>query len=98
MEHSVHIASKHFMEVVAPASPTMVCKKVKVALKWAKQNGSLDLDSFDSELAELGIDDWEDGNRGNNLVNEEDSDITDEDADFTAGDVLGKALALVKQV
>jgi hypothetical protein len=88
MEHSVHIASKHFVEAVAPASPSTVRKKVKAASKQA---------SYDVELAELGIDDWEDGDRRN----EEDGDVTDEpddDSDFTAGDVLGKALALVKQV
>ena len=81
MEHSVHIASKHFVEAVAPASPSTVRKKVKAALKQA---------SHDAELADLGIDNWED--------EEEDSDVTDEDSDFTAGNVLRKALALVKQV
>ena len=83
MEHSVHIASKHFVEAVTPAFPSTVRKKVKAALKQARA-------SHDAELADLGINNWED--------EEEDSDITDEDLDFTAGDVLGKALMLVKQV
>jgi hypothetical protein len=94
MEHSVHIACKHFVEVVAPASLTTICKKVKAALQQAKKNGDLDLDSIDSELAELRINEWDDGNR-----DEEDRDITEKaDEGFTTSNVLGKALALVKQV
>lgn len=86
------MASKHFVEAVAPASPTAIRKKIKAALQQAKQSGDLGLDSFDVELADLGIDGWENGNGGD----EEDGDVTDEG--FTAGDALGKALALVRQV
>jgi hypothetical protein len=67
MEHLVHVACKHFVEVVAPACPTTIHNK---------------------------INDWEDVDG-----DEEDGDITDEaNEGFTASDVLGKALALVKQV
>ncbi len=63
MEHSVHVASKHFVEAVAPASLAAIRQKVKTAF------GGLEGDDDDNE-----------------------------DEDFTAGDALGKALALVKQV
>jgi hypothetical protein len=64
MEHSVHVACKHFVEAVAPACPTNK------------------------------INDWEDEDG-----DKEDGDVTDEaDEGFTAGDALGKALVLVKQV
>jgi hypothetical protein len=63
MEHSIHIASKHFVEAVAPTSSSMICKMVKATLQWAKQNGNLDLDDFDTELAKLDINNLENGNR-----------------------------------
>jgi len=87
------MASKHFVEAVAPASPTTICQKVTTALKQAKQNGTLDLDNFDVALADLGFGEGED--RGGGLAGDDDNN---EDEDFTAGDALGKALALVKQV
>jgi hypothetical protein len=59
MEHALHIACKHFVEAVAPTSPSAI----RVAA----------LDSND------------------------DSD-SDADLEFSPGDALGKALALVKQV
>ncbi len=62
-------------------------------MKQAKQNRTLDLDNFDVALADLGFGEGEDGGRGL-----EEDDNSNEDEDFTAGDVLGKALALVKQV
>jgi hypothetical protein len=64
MEHSLHIACKHFVEAIAPASPAAVHKKVN-----SGGNG--------------------DGN------NSEDDDT---DVEFSSGDALGKALALMKQV
>lgn len=61
MEHSLHIAAKHFVETVAPTSSTSI-----------RQNAGTGSDKSDSESDDLD--------------------------DFTAGDSLGKALALVKQV
>jgi hypothetical protein len=61
MEHSLHIAAKHFVETVAPTSSTSI-----------RQNAGTGSDESDSESDDLD--------------------------DFTAGDSLGKALALVKQV
>jgi hypothetical protein len=58
MEHSLHIACKHFVEAIAPASPAAIRRKVQ-----------------DNE-----------------------GDDTDTDVEFSSGDALGKALALVKQV
>jgi hypothetical protein len=60
MEHSLHIAAKHFVETVAPASAASI-----------RQNAGGG-DESDSESDDL--------------------------ADLAAGDSLGKALALVKQV
>jgi hypothetical protein len=85
MEHSLHIACKHFVETIAPASPATIRKKVKAALQIASMNGELDLNELDNELATL------------DLENSEDSG-DDADVEFSHGDALGKALALVKQV
>jgi hypothetical protein len=87
MEHSLHIACKHFVETVAPASSSTIRMKIKAALQAASANEDLDLDGLDNdlELAALG------------LENTEGCD-DDTDVEFSHGDVLGKALALVKQV
>ncbi|KAF8799820.1 hypothetical protein BYT27DRAFT_7217371 [Phlegmacium glaucopus] len=51
MEHSLHIACKHFVETIAPASPREVRKKVRAALKKATGiTGDLDLDELDNAL------------------------------------------------
>jgi hypothetical protein len=89
MEHSLHIASKHFVEAVAPASPTSICKKVKVVLAKARDNGELDLDEFNKALTSINAGDQANNNDGNS---------NDGDGSFTPGDSLGKTLALVKQV
>ncbi len=85
MEHSLHIACKHFVEAIAPASPAMIRKKVRAALQIATVNGELDLDELDNELATLDLEHTEDSG-------------DDTDVEFSHGDALGKALALVKQV
>ena len=72
MEHSLHVACKHFIETVAPTSPAAIRKKVNAPSTFNQENP-------------------EDGGKTN-----EDED--DSDTEFTAGDALGKALALVKQV
>lgn len=87
MEHALHIACKHLVETIAPTSPTTIRKKVRAALQAASVNGDLDLDALDDELklATLGLENYGDNS-------------DDEDVEFSHGDVLGKALALVKQV
>lgn len=92
MEHSLHLASKHFVEAVAPPSPTSVRKKVKAALLKAHNNGKLNLDEFDKVLSTIDLGDQSDGD------GESDGDDGGYDSNFTPGDSLGKALALVKQV
>jgi hypothetical protein len=91
MEHSLHIASKHFVEAVAPASPTSICKKIKAALTKARDNGELNLDEFNKALTSINA-----GDQANN--NDDDSDDGNGDGNFMPGDSLGKALALMKQV
>jgi hypothetical protein len=87
MEHVLHIAYKHFVKSVAPASSCMIYKEVKEVLKRASLDGDLDLDQLDDELVGLGLgsDDGND-NKGDD----------DDDMEFLAGDALVKALALVK--
>ena len=98
MEHSLHVAAKHFVEAVAPASPTAIRKKVKAAIQKAKASGTLDLNEVDQALSDVDLlQEWDvDGVNGD----ENDSpDIDDSDSDdFSSGDSLGKAIALVKQV
>jgi hypothetical protein len=91
MEHSLHIASKHFVEAVAPASLTSIHKKVKAALVKAHNNGKLNLDEFDEALSWINFGNQNDGDG-------DDDDNDDDDSNFTPGDSLGKVLALVKQV
>lgn len=86
MEHSLHIACKHFVEGVAPTSPTAICK-IKAALDNASLHGELDLDQLNGQLAAL---DFEN-------IDGDDND-SDADIEFSPGNALGKALALVKQV
>jgi hypothetical protein len=97
MEHSLHIAAKHFVEAVSPSSPISIRKKVKAALAKARDNGELGLNEFNEAVASINP-----GDQGDS-----DSDSDDEDgngdkdddySDFKPGDSLGKALALVKQV
>ena len=88
MEHSLHIACKHFVETVAPTSPSTIRTKVRVALQAASENEDLNLNNGlndDLELTALGLENTEDSN-------------DDTDIEFSHGDALGKALALVKQV
>jgi hypothetical protein len=89
MEHALHITYKHFMKSVTPASPHAIHKKVKKVLKRASLDGDLDLDQLYDELVGLGL--------GPNDGNDDEGD-NDDDMEFSAGDALRKALALVKQV
>jgi hypothetical protein len=67
MEHSLHLAAKHFVQSIAPCSS-----------KKADNPGT----------------DTEDDPVPDNI----DDDDDDDDDDIDAGDSLGKAIALVKQV
>jgi hypothetical protein len=100
MEHSLHIASKHFVEAMAPVSPISIRKKVKAALVMARNNGELDLDEFDKALSAIDLENVGDqGDGDSDGDGNGDGDGADgDDDDFTPGDSLGKALALVKQV
>ena len=92
MEHSLHIACKHFVETITPASPVALRKKVHAAIKKAiDADGDVDLDKLDNALATLDLENAEG-------FDDPDSDGSDDELEFTAGDALGKALALVKQV
>ena len=92
MEHSLHIACKHFVETIAPALPVALCKKVHAAIKKAKDaDSNVNLDKPDDALATLNLKNAEGSD-------DPDSDRSDNELEFTAGDVLAKALALVKQV
>ena len=92
MEHSLHIVCKHFVETIAPASLKSIHKKVHAVLKKAMSaEGDLDLDELDASLANFDLDNLED-------PNDKDSEDSDDEAGFTPGDALGKALALIKQV
>ena len=55
MEHSLHVAAKHFVEAVTPASPTAICKKVKAAIQKAKASGTLDLNEVDQALSDVDL-------------------------------------------
>ncbi|KAF9002760.1 hypothetical protein BDQ17DRAFT_1326512 [Cyathus striatus] len=76
MEHAVHLSAKHFVQTIAPTSPSMINKKIKAVLKKLSCKGNLDLDEFNKELAKIDLE----------VENEGD-----------ASNLLGKALALVKQ-
>lgn len=93
MEHCVHLVAGHFIDRVSPTSQRRVLAKVKRAFKKAGVADdaleSVDLNILNAELA--GLDD--DGDS----ADEEDEDEEDE-GEFTAGDAVGKALALVNQV
>jgi hypothetical protein len=80
------------VETIAPASPVALRKKVHAAVKKAKDaDGDVDLDKLDDALATLDLENAEGSD-------DPDSDGSDDGLEFTAGDALGKALALVKQV
>jgi len=83
MEHSMQLGSEHFIKVVSPTAGTAVLKKIKRVLNNAEAGDMYDLDRLNNELA--GIED-------------EGDDRDADDTEFDAGDTIGKALALVKQV
>jgi len=96
MEYSLYIVSKHFVEAVASALLTSIREKVKVALVKAHNNGKLNFDEFDEALSLIDLENIGDQNNGDGGRDSNDDD--NDNSDFTPGDSLGKALALVKQL
>jgi hypothetical protein len=87
MEHSLHLSAKHFVQAIAPSSAQKIAKKIKSVLQKAEIDGEIDLDMLDEEVVGFSFDDGDDNG------SEDDGDT----ASFSAGDSLGKALALVSQ-
>lgn len=91
MEHAVHVSSKHFVEGLAPTANAKLMRKLKSALDKSKaSNNEYNLDAIEDELTTVLAGSEED-------CMDYDSDAEDAEQ-FAAGDVMGKALALVKQV
>ncbi|KAG1767593.1 hypothetical protein EV702DRAFT_1282555 [Suillus placidus] len=88
MEHTINLAAGHFLMAVSPTSSCKLLKKIKVALQHSELKGkSIDFDALDASLDRIdyeGVDECEDNN--------------DEDDDLGVGDLIGKALVLVKQI
>jgi len=89
MEHTMHLASKAFIEDICPVPSRYKQKKASKSTTDTVQDDEED-DDEDDEVAWLA-----------SLVDEgaapEDEEIDDE-MDFDPGDLLGKVLALVNQV
>ena len=84
MEHTLHLAAKHFVEGVAPTSSTSLLQKVKGAMANAtRDDTAIDLDALNSEIGGI------EAAMG---------DDTEEDEEYDVADTIGKALALVTQV
>lgn len=99
MEHSLHLAAKHFVQSVSPVSPTSIQKKASAALKMARDDAHMSMDEFDRAMFVIDFNHIHEDDYFDHLSDGEgDDDGVDEDTDFTPGDSLGKALALVKQV
>lgn len=84
MEHCVHLSAGAVIKEISPTSNGPLMKKIEQAVQQAEFNGnSVDFKALEVEISSvLGSDD--NGDSENN--------------DFTVGDTIGKALALVKQV
>jgi hypothetical protein len=89
MEHTIYLAAKAFIDKVKPQTPKN---------KRSTQNGTASVEDVDDDDDDMDVDDddWiSDWNQLNELPDDEE---VDDVVDFTAGDVLGKTLALVNQV
>lgn len=82
MEHSLHLAARHFVEGVSPTSSHQIIRKVHNALA-AAGGGDVDMDALDQDLS---------------MVEGDEEGEGDDSEGFEVGDVVGKALALVNQV
>lgn len=89
MEHTIQLSAKAFIDAVNPQAPKN---------KRSTKNGTVSVEDVDDEddiddLEAEWLSDW---------IGEEESpdeqEPDDDVVDFTAGDVLGQALALVNQV
>ena len=82
MEHTIYLAAGDFIKAVGPKTKT-----------WNKsRTASVEDDDEDDKDEEDWAADW------NKLDLLPDEQAVDDEVDFTAGDMLGKALALVNQV
>jgi hypothetical protein len=90
MEHTIYLAAKAFIDKVKPQIPRN---------KRSTKNGTAsveDVDDDDDDNVDDDNDDWvSDWIQLDDLPDDEE---VDDVVDFTAGDVLGKTLALVNQV
>ena len=90
MEHTIYLAAKAFIDKVKPQAPKN---------KKTTKNGTTsveDVDDDDDDEVDDSNDDWlMDWIQLNEVPDDEE---VDDIVDFEAGDVLGKALALVNQV
>lgn len=87
IEHAVHIATKHFVEAVAPTPPKPLNKKIRQLLDEACNNGELDAADVAKVLSTL---------EGESDGDDDGASATE--SEWTAGDAVGKVLALIKQV
>jgi hypothetical protein len=86
MEHSVHLAAGKVVEGMSPTSHAKLVTKLRNAIKRARnEDDETNLDKLDLELANMDLD-------------QGDADDSDDKEEIDAGDAIGKALALVKQV
>jgi hypothetical protein len=92
MEHSLHLAAKHFIESVSPVSPASIRKKAAAALKMAREGIHINMEEFEQAMSVVDVDYDDRDSNGSG------PDDWDKDTNFTPGDSLGKALGLVKQV
>jgi len=89
MEHTIYLAAKAFIEEVNPRARKT---KHKTMTKNSESTAFDDDDDGDADDEEDWLADWIE------LEEIPDEQEVDEVADFTAGDILGKTLALINQV
>jgi hypothetical protein len=86
MEHSVHLAAGKVVEGVSLTSHAKLVTKLRNAIKHTRnEDDETDLDKLNLKLANMDL-------------NQGDTDDSDDEEEIDAGDAVGKALALVKQV
>ena len=85
MEHTIHLSTCHFIQVVLLTSAHILVKKIKKALHDAKIDDTrIDLNTLEADPT-----DEDDDNDDNDTSKAE---------DFSVGDTISKSLMLVKQV
>lgn len=98
MEHALHLSSQHFVKASAPAPGQAILERVQQVLDHALDNEDDEegvfLEELEEEMREAGME-----------FEEEDDDDDDPIPDleevavlFKPTDIIGKAMALVKQV